>query len=255
MRIATWNVNSVRARLPRITPWIEQHQPDVLCLQETKVVDEQFPHEPFEDLGYVVQTFGQKSYNGVAIAANREFEVLQRGFPGDSEDEQKRLIAGQVDDFLVVNIYLPNGSEVGSEKFAYKMEWMKKLRSFLDEFSPSDEKLVLTGDFNITFDDRDVYDPDGWREKIHCSTPEREALAHVMEYGLHDALRKHDENEAVYTWWDMRGGAWPKNNGLRIDHFLVTESALETCTAVEVHRDERGLKSPSDHVPVVAVFD
>lgn len=255
MQIATWNVNSVRARLPRLVPWLEEHQPDVLCLQETKVVDELFPHEYLEDQGYNVEVFGQKSYNGVAILARHGIEAVVRGFPDDDDDAQKRVIGCQVEDFLILNLYVPNGSAVGSDKFAFKLDWLQRLRRFLDEHYDPADKLVVTGDFNITFDDRDVYDPEEWREKVHCSTTEREALAQVMEFGLHDALRKHTEEAGIYTWWDMRGGAFPKGQGLRIDHFLVSPPALECCSSVTVDREARKGKSPSDHAPVIATFD
>jgi exodeoxyribonuclease-3 len=254
MKIVSWNVNSVRARLPRLLPWLEEHRPDVVCLQETKVVDELFPREPLEDQGYNLVVHGQKSYNGVAILARHGIEAVVRGFPDDEEGAQARVIGCAVDDMLVLNLYVPNGWEVGSEKFRYKLDWLRRLRAFLDaEYDPG-ERLVVCGDFNITFDDRDVHDPERWREKILCSTPEREALREVMDFGLHDALRKHHEEGGIYTWWDLRAGAFPKDWGLRIDHFLVSAPALEACTAVTVDREARKGKGPSDHAPVLATF-
>lgn len=254
MRIATWNVNSVRARLPRITPWLEEHGPDVLCLQETKVVDDIFPREPFEEAGYNVEVFGQKSYNGVAICAKGPIEDVVRGFPGDSDEEQKRVIGGIVGDVMILNLYVPNGSSVGSEKFAYKMDWLAKLDAFVKDRYDAGEKVVVTGDFNITFDDRDVHDPEKWHEKIHCSTEERDALARVMDFGLSDALRKHHDDAGLYTWWDLRAGAFWKDWGLRIDHFLMSDPALEACTAVEIDREQRKGKGASDHAPVIATL-
>jgi exodeoxyribonuclease-3 len=255
MRIASWNLNSVRARLPRLVPWLEANKPDVLCMQETKVVDEMFPREPFEEAGYNVVTFGQKSYNGVAIASREPIENIVRGFPDDDADGQKRVIGGVIGDVIILNVYVPNGSSVGSDKFALKLAWLDRLRTFLDSDYDVTEKVVVAGDFNITFDDRDVHDPDEWREKIHCSTPEREALGHVMEFGLVDALRKHHEEPGIYTWWDMRGGAFWKDKGLRIDHFLMSPSAVDVCSALDVDRDARKGKGPSDHVPVIATLD
>lgn len=255
MKIATWNVNSIRARMPRFLPWLEQNQPDVLCLQETKVIDELFPREEIESAGYNIEVFGQKSYNGVAILARQPIEDLVKGFPGDNEDAQKRVIGGIVGEYMILNLYVPNGSELGSEKFRYKMEWLEHLREFVGERYDANEKVVVTGDFNITFDDRDVYDPEGMREAIHCSTPEREALAQVMDCGLHDGLRKHHSGSGIYTWWDHRGGAFWKDRGLRIDHFLLSEPALNACTEVRVDRDARKGKGPSDHVPVIASFE
>ncbi|MBK8979465.1 MAG: exodeoxyribonuclease III [Planctomycetes bacterium] len=255
MRIATWNVNSVRARLPRLVPWLEEHAPDLVCLQETKVVDEQFPREYLEDQGYDVEVFGQKTYNGVALLSRHRMEAVVRGFPDDADDAQRRVIGCQLGDWQILNLYVPNGAEVGSDKYAFKLDWLRRLRRFLDDRYDPAGKLVVTGDFNITFDDRDVYDPELWRERILCSTPERDALAAVMDFGLVDALRHLDDSPGIYTWWDMRGGAFPKDQGLRIDHVLVTRPALDALRAVTVDRDARAGKSPSDHAPVVASFD
>lgn len=255
MKIVTWNVNSVRARMPRLQPWLEANRPDVVCLQETKVVDELFPSEPFEELGYNVERFGQKSYNGVAILSRTPIEDVVKGLPDDDDDAQKRVIGGIVGDVIILNLYVPNGSSVGSDKYAYKLDWLAQLRTMLDQRYDSTEKLVITGDFNITFDDRDVYDAEEWHEKVLCSTPEREALAKIMDFGLVDALRKHHEEGGIYTWWDLRGGAFWKNQGMRIDHFLMSPNALDRCSAIEVQRDERKGKGPSDHVPVIATLD
>ncbi len=255
MRIATWNVNSVRARLTRLVPWIEEHRPDVLCLQETKVVDELFPFEPLEDCGYNLVVHGQKTYNGVAILARHSMEDVVKGFPDDDEGAQARVIGATVaGEWQVLNLYVPNGAEVGAEKYRFKLDWLARLRSFLDERYDPAEKLVVCGDFNITFDDRDVHDPEKWHEKILCSTPEREALRSVMDFGLHDALRKHHDEGGIYTWWDMRQGAFQKDWGLRIDHFLVTDDALDPCTDVFVDREARTGRGPSDHAPVIADF-
>jgi exodeoxyribonuclease-3 len=255
MRIVTWNVNSVRARLPRLLPWLEENAPDVLCLQETKVIDDLFPYEPLEDLGYNVVVHGQKTYNGVAILARHGIEAVVRGFPDDEEGAQARVIGCAVEDVLVLNLYVPNGSSVGSDKYAYKLDWLGRLRAFLDATYDPAEKIVVCGDFNITFDDRDVHDPEKWHEKILCSTPEREALRHVMDFGLTDALRKHHDEAGIYTWWDMRGGSFPRDHGLRIDHFLMSEAALAACTAVDVDREARKGQGPSDHAPVLATLD
>ncbi len=253
MKIATWNVNSVRARLPRVLAWLEANQPDVLCLQETKCEDDKFPRAEFEELGYSVETYGQKTYNGVAIAARGAIEDVERGMPGDLEDADARVIAAAVGDFLVVDVYVVNGQEVGSPKYAYKLEWMGRLRDYLAGMDLS-EKLVLCGDFNVTVDDRDVYDPDKWREKILCSTPERQALQALSDLGLHDAFRRFEEGAGHYTWWDFRTRGFQRGNGLRIDHFLVSDAAIEACTGVAIDVEERGREKPSDHAPVVATF-
>ncbi|MHC5062649.1 MAG: exodeoxyribonuclease III [Planctomycetota bacterium] len=254
MNIATWNVNSLRARMPRFLPWLEENQPDILCLQETKVIDDLFPRSEIEEAGYNIACFGQKTYNGVAILARQPIEDVVTGFPDDDEDAQKRVIGGIVDDFIILNLYVPNGSELGSPKFEFKMNWLDRLREFVNDRYDAGEKIVITGDFNITFDDRDVYDPEALREAIHCSTRERQALAQIMEFGLHDGLRKHHEEAGLYTWWDHRGGAFWKDRGLRIDHFLLTDSALDACDAVVIDREARKGKGASDHVPVIASF-
>ncbi|MBM3976237.1 MAG: exodeoxyribonuclease III [Planctomycetes bacterium] len=254
MQIATWNVNSVRARLERVLPWLEARRPDVVCLQEIKCQDEQFPREPFEDLGYQIALWGQKTYNGVAILSRRRIEGVVRGLVGDGEGSEARAIACQIDDFLLLNLYVVNGEKVGSEKYAKKLGWLERLERTVAERFPSSERIVLCGDFNITFDDRDVYDPAAWHEKILCSTPEREALGRVMRLGLHDALRKFDQRPGVYTWWDFRTKGFERGQGLRIDHFLLSESALAACRGVEVDLEARGGPKPSDHAPVLATF-
>jgi len=254
MKIATWNVNSVRARLPRLVPWLQQHQPDVVCLQETKVEDEQFPREALEDEGYNIETFGQKTYNGVAILARWEIEAVIRGFPGDPPDAPRRVLGCNVRDVMILDLYVPNGQALGSEKYHAKLQWLKQLRALLDERYDPAEKVVVTGDFNITFDDRDVWDPEGMRESLHCSTAERQALAEVMEFGLTDALRRFREESGIYTWWHHRGRGFERGQGLRIDHFLMSEPALASCSDVVVDTEARAGRNPSDHAPVLATL-
>lgn len=255
MRIATWNVNSVRARLPRLLAWLESAAPDVVCLQEIKCQDHQFPREPIEDLGYAIETYGQKTYNGVALLSKRPMEDVVRGFHSDEEAVGHRAIGATIDGFMVLNLYVVNGKEVGSDKYATKLAWLGELAGFVKDRYPADERVVLCGDFNVTFDDRDVYDPDAWRERILCSTPEREALAGVMEHGLVDALREFTDAGEIYTWWDFRTRAFRDNRGLRIDHFLVSKPALEVCRGVEVDVAAREGEKPSDHAPVIATFE
>ncbi len=255
MKIATWNVNSVRARLPRIVDWLETKKPDVLCMQEIKCLDEQFPREVFEEMGYRVATFGQKTYNGVAILARQNIEDVVRGLPGEDENAQKRAIAAQIGDVLLLNLYVVNGESVGSEKYAYKLEWMARVAEFVRERFDMGEKVVLCGDFNVTFDDRDVYDPEEWRGKILCSEPERRALAKIQEPGLIDAFRHFHPEGGQYTWWDFRTRGFQREQGLRIDHFLMSEPALKACRSVEIDRGARGGEKPSDHAPVIAELD
>ena len=254
MQIATWNVNSVRARMLRLIPWLERHAPDVVCLQETKCMDERFPRGPIEELGYDVATFGQKTYNGVAILSKRPIEDVRRGLPGDGEDDSKRVMSAAIEDLLLLNVYVVNGERVGSDKYAEKLAWMQRLADYVGQYDMS-EKLIVAGDFNCTFDDRDVYDPDEWRERILCSTPEREALARVMEPGLRDAFRRFHEQAGYYTFWDYRTRGYERGNGLRIDHFLMSEPALEACTGVFIDSEARGGEKPSDHAPVIATLD
>jgi exodeoxyribonuclease-3 len=247
VRIATWNVNSVRARLPRVLPWLEIEQPDVLCLQETKVQDGDFPAEAFRALGYEAAFHGQKSYNGVAILSRLPLGDVVMGFPGDPVPHEARAI--------LVNLYVVNGEAVGSEKYAKKLAWLRALTEHVHALHADRSRLVLTGDFNITFDDRDVYDPHAWREKILCSTPEREALALLMQDQLHDGLRLLDPGGGIFTWWDFRlPKGLERNLGLRIDHFLVAAEPRERLTRVAVDVIERGREKPSDHAPVVATF-
>ena len=254
MIIATWNVNSVRSRLERVVGWTERARPDVLCLQEIKTTDDLFPLEPFAALGYHVETFGQKTYNGVAILSLTPITKVVRNLPTDEPGAPSRLLAGTVDKVRIVNVYVPNGQSPESEKFVYKMDWLARLRAFLEETAKPSDPLVLLGDFNIAPEERDVRYPDLWRGHIHFHPKEHAALARITSWGLHDLLRKHHEEGDLYSWWDYRQLAFQKNNGLRIDLILGTKKMLARSTGVEIFRDERKGESPSDHVPVVAAF-
>jgi exodeoxyribonuclease-3 len=255
VRIATWNVNSVRARLPRLSAWLTERRPDLVCLQETKCLDEVFPRAELEELGYDVAVHGQRTYNGVALLSRRRLEDVFRGFDDPAFDHEARLIGATVGDLIVVCVYVVNGQAVGTERYAYKLEWMARLRRFLCErFDPA-EKLVVAGDFNATFDDRDVYDPVAWRERILCSTPERRALAALADCGLSDALRSFTQEGGIYTWWDYRTRAFERGNrGLRIDHLLMSPASLAQCQGIAVDFEARGGERASDHAPVVATL-
>ncbi len=255
MKIATWNINSIGVRLPHVLDWVKTNSPDVLCLQETKCKDDKFPAASFQELGYRVQTFGQATYNGVATLSRMEAADVQRGFPGDAEDAHRRLLAATFNGVKVVNVYIPNGSEVGSEKYQFKLNWLANLRKFLDEHCDPQQPLVLCGDFNIAPEDRDVHDPKLWAGQILCSDAERAALQVIENWGLVDVFRQHHEDEGVFSWWDYRGGGFPKNLGLRIDHLWATESLAELCAAVWIDKTPRALERPSDHAPVVAEFE
>ena len=254
MKIVTWNVNSLRARMPRVLEFLDRASPDVVCLQETKVVDELFPAQPLEDAGYRVSFHGQKTYNGVAILSKNPIEDVVFGIPG-TEHPEARVIAGIVDGVMLLNLYVVNGREVGCDKYSYKLEWMGDVARYVAEAFPMTEKVVVTGDFNVTFDDRDIYDPEKWRDKILCSQPEREALAQIMEPGLADALRKHSSEAGIYTWWDFRTRGFQRGNGLRIDHFLLSQPALDACSNVEVDLEARDGEKPSDHAPVICTLE
>ena len=254
MDIVTWNVNSLRARMPRVLEFLERVSPDVVCLQETKVIDELFPHEPLEDAGYRVAFHGQKTYNGVAILSKTPIENVVTGIPG-SEHAEARVIAGIVEDVMLLDLYVVNGKEVGDPKYDYKLAWLADVAEYIAEEFPMNEKVIVTGDFNVTFDDRDMHDPAAWRDRILCSQPERDALARIMEPGLQDGLRKHTDEAGIYTWWDFRTKGFQRGNGLRIDHFLLSPPAYEACSSVVVDLEARGGEKPSDHAPVICTLD
>lgn len=255
MKIATWNVNSIRMRQDRVLAWLDKERPEVLCLQETKVPDELFPREPFEAQGYEVALFGQKAYNGVAILSRVPLEDVTLGL-GDGEDgeggEPARLVAAKVDGVRVASVYVPNGQRVGSDKYEYKLRWMARLRSWLDRTAQADAPLMVCGDFNVAPEDRDVHDPAAWEGQVLCSEPEREALRCVMGFGLVDGFRRQRPEAGLYSWWDYRQLAFPKNRGLRIDHLLCTEPLAARISSAVIDREARKGKQPSDHAPVVA---
>ncbi len=249
MKIATWNVNSLKVRLPHVLDWLAANQPDVLCLQELKLEDAAFPAAELEAAGYQAAFSGQKTYNGVAVLARTPITDVSRDIPG-FEDPQKRLIAATVAGVRVVCGYFPNGQQVGSEKFEYKLRWLLALTEWLRGELAKHERLVLTGDFNIAPEDRDAH-PD-WKDDIHVSPPERAAFAALTELGLVDAFRLFPQPDKTFSWWDYRMGAFRRNFGLRIDHILLSPALREACTACTIDTAPRKLERPSDHAPVVA---
>lgn len=255
MKIATWNVNSVRTRLPNLLAWLERRSPDVVCLQETKVPDDEFPITELESLGYHCLLSGQRTYNGVAILSHNEASDRALCLPGDAPDSQRRILVGTIDGIRIINVYAPNGGEVGSDKYQYKLEWYKRLRAFLDSEFDAKSDVLICGDFNVAPEDRDVWDPRIWRGRIMFSELEKDALRNIADWGFKDALRLHRPEGGLYTWWDYRAGRFRRNWGLRIDHVLVTESLARRSAGVEIDRDERNADKPSDHAPVVATFD
>ncbi|CAN5879480.1 exodeoxyribonuclease III [soil metagenome] len=254
MKLVTWNVNSIRIRTKRLLAWLAAEQPDVMCLQETKTQDGGFPFDALRDAGYEVATFGQKSYNGVAIAAKRPITDVTRGFGDDVPDDEARVIAGTVDGIRIVDLYVPNGGDLGGDRYPYKLEWYRRCRRFLERTSSPSADLVVCGDMNVTADDADVWSPDAWRGKIHCSEPEREALAHLRGFGLNDIFRTLTPAGGVWSWWDYRGVSFFKDQGLRIDHILVTESIAKRAVSCTVDRIARKGQDASDHAPVTLTF-
>lgn len=254
MKLVTWNLNSIRARTERLLAWLAIEQPDVVCLQETKVEDSAFPVDAMRAAGYEVAIFGQRSYNGVAIASRLPLADVTRGLGDDEPDEEARVIAATVGDLRIVNVYVPNGQELTSEKFPYKLAWYGRLRRLLERTSSPTASLVVCGDMNVTADDRDVWSPEKWAGKIHCSAPERAALAELKAFGLVDLFRKFNPDGGVYSWWDYRGVSFFKNQGLRIDHLLATAPVAARCTACTIDRNARKGQDASDHAPVTAVL-
>jgi exodeoxyribonuclease-3 len=251
LKLVSWNVNSIRARLHRVVEWIDRVNPDVLCLQETKVNDDLFPRDPFEARGYQLAVFGQKTYNGVAIASRTPLDRIDRGFPADPADSASRLIAATVAGIRVVNVYVPNGRSVDSPHFAQKLEWLRSLRGYLDATLTRGDAVAVCGDFNVAPEDRDVYDPEAFRNQVHCHPEERRALAELAEFGLIDLFRRYHPEPGFYSWWDYRQGALHRNWGLRIDHVWGSEALAARCSSASIDRDARKGKQPSDHAPVV----
>lgn len=256
MKIATWNINGVKARIDTVLSWLEQSKPDIACLQEIKSVDENFPREAFEALGYNVETHGQKGFNGVAIFSRLPFDEVNRGLPGDDDDEQARFIEGVFSTgngvLRVVSLYLPNGNPVDSDKFPYKLGWMDRLDAWARERLALEEPLVLAGDYNVIPMPGDCHDPAVWEGDALYRPESRGAFRRLANAGFTDALRAVTDAPETYTFWDYQAGAWQKNNGIRIDHLMLSPEAANRLESVDVEKHVRGWEKPSDHVPVVA---
>jgi len=258
MRIATWNVNSVNARLETVVRWFEEAKPDVACLQEIKCVDEKFPSEAFERLGYNVAVHGQKTYNGVALLSKTPLEDVRRGLPGDEADEQARYIEAVVsgpEPVRVASIYLPNGNPIATEKFAYKMGWMARLNAHARDLLALEEPFVLAGDYNVIPEPRDAEFPANWTGDALFQPESRAAFRALKNLGLTEAYLQADGAPGAYTFWDYQAGAWQRNNGIRIDHALLSPQAADRLMGVSIHRDVRAWEKPSDHVPLVVELD
>ncbi len=254
MKIATWNVNSVRSRLERLIAFLGRHDPDIVCLQELKTTEENFPFDEIKAAGYHSAIFGQKTYNGVAILSKSEPSDVSRSMTDGAEDPQARLISADVAGVRIISGYFPNGGTVGSDKWEYKLDWMKRLGAYLEKHHKKSEALLLCGDTNIALDDKDVANPESWAETVLCHPEGRAALNDVIAWGLHDVFREKNPDGGLYSWWDYRMLGFPKNDGLRIDHILATSSLAKKCTAAVIDRDERKGSKPSDHAPVIAEF-
>lgn len=253
MKLATWNVNSLKVRLPHLLGWLASAQPDVVCLQETKTEDAGFPFAELAAAGYQALHNGQKTYNGVALLARSEPSEVLRALPG-FEDGQKRLLAATVAGVRCICAYMPNGQAVGSEKYAYKLAWLDALARWLQDELKRFPQLALLGDFNIAPEDRDVHDPQAWQGQVLCSEPERAAFRRFLDLGLVDAFRLFPQPEKSFTWWDYRMMAFRRNHGLRIDHILVSPRLAARCRACLIDVAPRKLERPSDHAPVIAEF-
>ena len=254
MKIATWNVNSLKVRLPHVLDWLATSQADILCLQETKTIDENFPVDDIEATGYHVVFSGQKTYNGVAIISKEAAGDIVTDVSG-LDDPQRRILGATIAGTRILNLYVVNGQEVGSEKYAHKLHWLDRVTAHISEQLQQYERFVVLGDFNIAPDDRDVHDPEAWHERILCSTPEREALQKILDLGLADTFRLFDQEEKSYSWWDYRAAGFRRNRGLRIDLVLASKVLADSCRACTIDKEPRRLERPSDHTPVMAEFD
>jgi len=253
IKVASWNVNSLNVRLPHVLAWCDEARPDILALQETKLTDDRFPVDEFYAAGYHSVFSGQKTYNGVAILSREPACDIITDIDG-LDDPQRRILAATIGDIRIIDLYVVNGSEVGSEKFAYKMHWLDKVTGFIADEMQSFNKLIVLGDFNIAPEDRDVHDPESWHEKILCSTEERQALQRILDLGLSDTFRQFEQEEKSWSWWDYRMAAFRRNMGLRIDLVLASEALATVCSAAYIDKEPRRQDRPSDHTPAIAEF-
>ena len=256
LRIATWNVNSLRVRLPHLEQWLNANAIDILAIQETKLTDDLFPIAACEALGFKASFSGQKTYNGVATLVRQPAQISDPviNIPGSS-DHEKRVLAITAHNIRIINVYVPNGQSVGSEKYHYKLNWLAQLAAWVAEELKRYPRLIILGDFNIAPSDKDVHDPDRWRDQVLVSAPEREAFSKLIELGFYDGFRALQEEKVDFSWWDYRQGAFRRNWGLRIDHILVSESLIGACSACVIDRAPRGWERPSDHAPVILTLE
>lgn len=254
MKIATWNVNSLKVRLPHLLRWLAENPVDVLCLQETKLTDDKFPVAEINEAGYQVAFSGQKTYNGVAILSKLPILDVVKNNPR-FDDEQQRILGATIGGVRIISAYVPNGQAVDSDKYVYKLAWLASLREWLAEEMRTHASLAILGDYNIAPDDRDVHDPLAWAGQVLCSDKERAALVALTDLGLTDSYRMFEQPEKNFSWWDYRMLGFQKNKGLRIDHILLSETLVKRCTACAIDRAPRKWEQPSDHAPVIATLD
>ncbi|MBK9214834.1 MAG: exodeoxyribonuclease III [Chloracidobacterium sp.] len=254
MKIATWNVNSINVRMPQLVDWLAAAQPDVVCMQETKTIDDGFPVLELKAAGYDAVFTGEKAYNGVAILSKLPISDVQLNFPDDAPDAPKRLLSATVGGVRIVNTYVPNGSELGSDKFKFKLDWLMRLRAFIDATCDAASDVIWCGDFNVAPEAVDVWDASRYEGHLHFSKPERAAIHYIKQFGLTDLYREKNGQAKEFSWWDYRAGAWQKNQGLRIDHIWASPSLTARCTSCIIDRSPRELTLPSDHAPVIAEF-
>jgi exodeoxyribonuclease-3 len=254
MKIATWNVNSINVRMPQLLDWLRAAEPDVVGVQETKTVDGKFPEMELKAAGYESVFTGEKSYNGVAILSKFPITDAQKNFIDDGEESQKRLIAATVNGIRIVNAYVPNGSELGSDKFKFKLDWLQRLRRMFDETCKDQKDVLLCGDFNVAMTELDVWNAGAMAGRLHFSRPERAAVTYVKQWGFTDLFREKNDDVRAFSWWDYRAGSWQKDQGLRIDHIWTSPSLTAKCTRCWIDKSPRALNLPSDHAPVVAEF-
>ncbi len=251
MKVATWNVNSLKVRLPQVLDWLQKHAPDVLCLQETKLEDAKFPEQDLRAAGYHAVYSGQKTYNGVAILSKLSATDAQSSIPG-FDDPQKRVLAATINGARVICLYVPNGQSVDSDKYLYKLNWLARATDWLRLERAANDRLIVVGDFNVAPEERDVHDPKAWEGQVLCSVPERRAFQDLLAIGLVDGFRLFEQPPQAYTWWDYRMNAFKRRMGLRIDHILLSNSVAATCRACSIDIEPRKDERPSDHAPVFA---
>jgi len=254
IKIASWNVNSLKVRLSQVQDLLLEENLDILSLQETKVIDQEFPHETFTKMGYHICFSGQKTYNGVAIISKKPLTDIENTIP-NFEDPQKRLIAASIGDLRIVNLYVPNGSSLDSDKYTYKLDWLKNIAIYLESQLIAHPNLVVLGDFNIAPEDKDVHDIKEWENCVLVSAPERDALKNIFGLNLHDSFRKFNQEDSQFSWWDYRAAGFRRNRGLRIDLILLSESLLKRCSNSEINVKYRKAERPSDHAPVIVTLD